>query len=247
MAGGIYTKGQKTMKKPDPAVPFQDTLELRNEIIACGLHLRDKLGYFISSWGNISVRVEKGMLVTPSRVEYHMIVPEDLVLLSWEGKRLAGSRVPTSECEMHRRLMLERSDVGVWIHHHGPWSSVLAGAGKSLPVVADDMAELVGGEVHCAPHVIAGKHVELACAVQKAIGPDSWAVLLANHGVVCGGRTINEAVACCQVVEKSAMMFLLGTLFGGVQTIEESLWQEERERYLFRYGKPEDLKGVLNK
>jgi len=232
-------------QKPPPAVPVQDTPELRNAIIGCGLHLRDKLGYFISSWGNISVRVEKGMLVTPSRVEYHLIAPEDLVLLSWEGKRLAGTRVPTSECEMHRQLMLERPDVGVWIHHHGPWSSVLAGAGKPLPVVADDMAELVGGEVRCAPHIVAGKHRELALAAREAIGPDAWAVLLANHGVVCGGRTIDEAVACCQIVEKSAMMFLFGTLLGGTRTVEEPLWREERERYLFRYGKPEDLKGVL--
>ena len=227
------------------AVPFQDTTELRNEVIACGLHLRDKLGYFVSSWGNISVRVEQGMLVTPSRIAYHLIAPEDLVVLSWEGKRLSGNRVPTSECEMHRRLMLERPDVGVWIHHHGPWSSVVAGTGKPLPVVADDMAELVGGEVRCAPHVVAGKHLELAQAAQEAIGPDAWAVLLANHGVVCGGRSIDEAVACCQIVEKSAMMFLFGSLLGGVQRIEEPLWREERERYLFRYGKPEDLKDVL--
>jgi len=238
-------ESQNKNKKPEPAVPFQDTPELRNAIIACGLQLRDQLGYFISSWGNISVRVEKGMLVTPSRVEYHLIVPEDMVLLSWEGKRLEGSRVPTSECEMHRQLMLERPDVGVWIHHHGPWSSVLAGAGKALPVVADDMAELVGGEVRCAPHIAAGKHIELARAAREAIGPDAWAVLLANHGVVCGGCTIDEAVACCQIVEKSAMMFLFGGLLGGVRPIEESVWREERERYLFRYGKPEDLKDVL--
>lgn len=234
------------MKQPYPAVPFQDSTALRNEIIACGLRLRDQLGYFISSWGNISVRVEKGMLVTPSRVEYHLIVPEDMVLLSWEGKRLEGNRVPTSECEMHRQLMLERPDVGVWIHHHGQWSSVLAGAGKSLPVVADDMAELVGGEVRCAPHIVAGKHIELAHTARNTIGPDAWAVLLANHGAVCGGRTIDEAIACCQIVEKSAMMFLFGTLLGGVRPIEESLWREERERYLFRYGKPEDLKDVLH-
>ena len=233
------------MRTPEPASPIQDTLELRDEIIACGLRLRDQLGYFISSWGNISVRVEHGMLITPSRVEYHLITPDDLVLLSWEGKRLSGTRVPSSECELHRLLLLERPDVGVWIHHHGPWSAVLAGTGQNLPVVADDMAELVGGEVRCARHVVAGKHLELAQAAREAIGPEAWAVLLANHGVVCGGRSLAEALACCQIVEKSAMMLLFGKLLGGVKTIEEALVREERERYLYRYGKPEDLKDVL--
>ena len=233
------------MRNAPHVTPMRDTPELRKEIIACGLHLRDVLGYFISSWGNISVRVEEGMLITPSRVEYHRIAPDDLVLLSWEGKRLSGSRVPSSECELHRQLMLERPDVGVWIHHHGPWSAILAGIHSDLPVVADDMAELVGGEVKCTPHVVAGRHVELAEAARQFVGRDAWAVLLANHGVVCAGRSIPEAVACCQIVEKSAQMYVYGSLLGGLRPIEESMWREERERYLFRYGTQEDLKGVL--
>jgi L-fuculose-phosphate aldolase len=112
-------------------------------------------------------------------------------------------------------------------------------------VVADDLAVVIGGEVRCAPHVVAGRHRELAEAAAEAIGPDACAVLLGNHGVVAGGRDLAEAVAASQIVEKAALIFVQGQALGGAQVIPEELWREERHRYLYKYGKHEDLAGLL--
>jgi L-fuculose-phosphate aldolase len=228
-----------------PAQPFQDSVELRREVIETCLFLRDRLGYFIATWGNISVRLEEGLLVTPSRVPYEDLRPEDLVVVAWEGGVLRGHRVPTSETELHRQLMRERPDFGAIVHSHSPWASVCACAHKSIPVFCDDLAEIIGGEVQCSRHAVAGRHRELAVAAREAIGPDACAVLLGNHGVAVGGRDLAEATAASQVLEKAAMVLIQAEAVGGVQVIPEDLWREERHRYLFKYGKPEDVAEIF--
>ena len=223
----------------------QDTTELRQAVIRACLLMRDRLGYFVGTWGNISARVEDGVLVTPSRMIYDEVTPGDLVVVGWTGGVVRGSRVPTSELELHRQILRKRSDLGALVHSHSPWASVCACAHRSIPVLADDMAEVIGGEVRCAPHVPAGRHRELAQAAAENIGPDACAVLLGNHGVVAGGRDLAEAIVASQFVEKAAMILIRAEALGGVRPIIEASWREERHRYLYKYGKPEDLAGVI--
>lgn len=234
-----------TGKNEQIAAIHDDTAELRAEVICTCLFLRDRLGYFVGTWGNISVRVPDGLLVTPSRTQYDAIQPEDLVVVGWEGGVVRGHRVPTSEMELHRQIMRQRPDLGALVHSHSPWASVCACAGRSIPVLTDDMAEVVGGEVRCAPYVPAGRHRELANAAAENIGPDACAVLLANHGVVAGGRDLAEAVVANQFLEKAAMILIQAASLGGARPIPEERWREERHRYLYKYGKPEDLAGIL--
>jgi L-fuculose-phosphate aldolase len=228
-----------------PATTHHDTPELRQAVLSTCLLMRDRLGYFVGTWGNISVRLEDGLLVTPSRMAYDDITTDDLVVVAWEGGVLRGNRLPTSEFELHRQILRKRPDLGALIHSHSPWASVCACAGRAIPVLADDMAEVIGGEVRCAPHAPAGRHRELAGAAAEAIGPDAWAVLLGNHGVVAGGRDLAEAVVTSQFVEKAALIFIHAQALGGVRPIAEELWREERHRYLYKYGKPEDMAELL--
>ena len=228
-----------------PVAPLPDTTALRQQVIDTCFLMRDRLGYFVGTWGNISVRLSDGLLVTPSRVHYEDLEPKDLVVVAWEGGVLRGERLPTSETELHRRLLLQRPDLGALIHSHSPWASVCACAHQSIPVLADDMAEVIGGEVKCAPYVPAGRHRELAEAARQAIGPDAGAVLLGNHGVVAGARDLDEAVVACQFVEKAALILVHAQPLGGVRPIPEALWREERDRYLYKYGRREDLEDLL--
>lgn len=231
----------------EAVVALPDTEGLRRQIITTCLTLRDRLGYFVGTWGNISVRVEEGLLLTPSRLAYHQLQPEDLVVVSWDANIVKGDRLPTSEMELHRVLMLERPSFGALIHAHSPFASVLACAHRSIPVMVDDMAEVIGGEVCCSPYVSAGKHQALAQAARETIGPEACAVLMGNHGVIAGGRDLEEALVAIQFVEKAAMILIQAESLGGVKTIPEDLWREERQRYLFKYGNPEDMQGIIAK
>ena len=228
-----------------PVTPLEDTIALRQKVIDTCFLMRDRLGYFVATWGNISVRLADGLLVTPSRMNYEGLEPKDLVVVAWEGGVLRGERLPTSEMELHRQVLLERPDLGALIHSHSRWASVCACAHKTIPVLVDDMAEVIGGEVRCAPYVPAGRHRQLAEAAREAIGPDAGAVLLGNHGVVAGARDLDEAVVACQFVEKAAMILVHAKSLGGARPIPEALWREERDRYLYKYGKREDLEDLL--
>jgi L-fuculose-phosphate aldolase len=199
----------------------------------------------VGTWGNVSVRLADGLLLTPSRMDYADLTTDDLVVVDWEGGVLRGDRLPTSELELHRQIMLRRADLGALVHSHSPWASVCACAGRSIPVLTDDVAEVIGGQVHCTPYVSAGRHRELARAVSETIGPDACAVLLGNHGVVAGGRDLAEAAVACQFVEKAAMILVHAEALGGAKPIPEKLWREERDRYINKYGKAEDLAGLM--
>ena len=70
-------------------------------------------------------------------------------------------------------------------------------------------------------------------------------MLLGNHGVVAGGRDLEEALVALQFVEKAAMILIRAESLGGAVPIPEPLWREERHRYLYKYGRPEDMRGVI--
>jgi L-fuculose-phosphate aldolase len=217
---------------------ISDGTAIRQEMIAACNNLAH-LGFFISTWGNISVRVEEGMLITPSRMDYAQLVPEDIVLISMDGRKLRGERVPSSETALHHLVMTTRPDMGAIVHTHSPYASIIACAQRALPVVVEDMAQIIGGTVHCAPYTPGGRHHELAEAVTSALGDEAMAVLLANHGVLAGGRTLEEAMTACRVLEKAALLYLHAEMLGGCYRIPDAAVREERHRFLYKYGKPE--------
>ena len=92
-------------------------IEMRKEIIKTGILLSEK-GLIQGTGGNISCRTEKGILITPSGMDYSALVPEDLVLLDHEGKVVEGARKPSIEKEMHMKIYQLRKDINAVIHTH---------------------------------------------------------------------------------------------------------------------------------
>jgi L-fuculose-phosphate aldolase len=224
-----------------PSTPVKDTPGLRRKVIQTCLELRDRWGLFLGPWGNASVRLETGILLTPTRMAYEEMRAEDLVVVDWEGTVVSGKRLPSSEGAVHRHLLRKRGEIGAFVHHHGPWSSVCACAGASIPVIVEDMAQLVGGEVSCTRYVRGGEHECLGQAAAAAIGPDAWAVLLQSHGAICGGRDIEEAALCARIIEKAAMIWVQARALGGARLMPDESWRLERHRFLYQYGTDADL------
>ncbi len=219
-----------------PVEPAKDIPELRDQLIEACIEM-SRLGFFIGTWGNISVRIEEGLLITPSAVDYNTMTREDLVVVSWDGDRISGTRSPSSEMQLHRTLLLRRPDLGAVLHSHSVYASACAVAGKTIPVTAEDIAQIIGGEVKCAPYIPGDRHVELAEGAWEAMGEYSAAVLLQNHGPVVAGRNISEAVIAARVLEKAAHIFILANSLGSVISIPEENVLNERDRFLYRYGK----------
>ena len=213
-----------------------DFPEMRNEVIETCRWLQRE-GYIFGTWGNISVRLEDGnILITPSKVSYDAMTPEDLVVLAPDGTVVSGHRLATSERELHRGIMNARPDIGAIIHVHSACAMAVAAAGESIPPLSEEMCQLIGGEIPITGRFVPSeKHLELGEEATRSIG-DKNALLIRNHGSVACGHTLEEAKVCCQVVEKSAQIYL-AVRNGGFTPVEEKWVKAGREYFLHAYGK----------
>lgn len=210
----------------------------RRAMIDMGLRL-EREGLVIGTYGNLAVRTEQGMLVTPTRVDYKDLVPDDIVSLTLDGKVEPSRRLPSSETSVHRLILAARDDVTAVIHTHALHATAVSCTNASIPVIVEEQAQVLGGEIPCTRYVPAGKHRELGEEVVRALGAGN-AVLLANHGLVTCGRSLEEAYFATLVAERVARMWLLTGGSKGASTIPDALARSERERYLYRYGTPAD-------
>lgn len=176
--------------------------ELREAIVACGRRLA-ATGLVQGTWGNIAVRLDqRNMLVTPSGLDYLALTAEDIVKVDLDTLAYASRRKPTSERKLHQAVLTARPNVGAVIHTHSPDCSVLAAAGASLPAVTDEMRALVGDGAMTAPHALPSTARLSRVALAALEGRN--ACLLANHGVLCCGRDLDEAYRICEVMEGAA-------------------------------------------
>ena len=216
---------------------MKDCIELRQEVIDTCLWLKAQ-GLVFSTWGNISVRLDDGnILITPSKVDYDSMTPEDLVVLAPDGTQVSGTRLSTSEREIHRKVMNKRSDVGAIIHMHSPYAMMAAARNEGVPVISEEMCQLLGGAIPLSTEFVpSDMHVKLGEVVTNSVN-ETNAILIRNHGPVCFGKNLAEARVCCQVVEKSCKMYIHLLAAGGFQTISDENVARGRDYFLNSYGK----------
>lgn len=163
------------------------------------------LGLTHGTSGNVSSRVAGGMLITPTGMPYDTLEPADVVAMGFDGTVFAGERRrPSSEWRMHAGLYRARPDIGAVVHGHSPSATAVACLGKDLPPFHYMIAMAGGNSVRCAPYALFGTDA-LADLAAEAM-TDRWACLLAHHGLLAAGPTLDRAVAVAAEVE-----FLAGT------------------------------------
>jgi Ribulose-5-phosphate 4-epimerase and related epimerases and aldolases len=215
---------------------YNNSDSIKKSILEACLWLQEK-GLVIGTWGNVSVRSGNKIILTPSRIDYNKMKVEDMVTIDMEGKVVEGYNKPTSEKEVHRLIYVHREDVGSVIHCHSEVASAACCIGKPIPPLLEEMSQLLGGEIpSTSVYIPAGHHTELGEEVARSIG-DKNAVLIRNHGPVCCGRDINEALLACQVVEKAAKVYMSLYRPTNPLVITDKHVQEERYRYVYKYGK----------
>jgi L-fuculose-phosphate aldolase len=173
----------------------------------------------IGTWGNISVLDPDTDLVyiKPSGMNYNEIDLEDIMVIDKKGKIVEGFRKPSIEMPMHLSIYNARKDVKAIVHYHPIYSSVLAVTGFSLPGICEDFVQIVGEKVLCAKYALPGSE-ELAKNAVVSLGNRN-AVFLLNHGTLCVGRDIKEAMKVCYVVEKTAHIYILSKNLGKCRVI----------------------------
>ncbi len=178
--------------------------------------------------GNVSVvNRELGYYaLSPSGKDYFTIKPEEVAILTLDGEIVEAPFKPSTEHELHRMLLVDRPEMNSVIHAHTNYATTLSCLRIGLPSLHYLIA-LAGKDIRCAEYATFGTK-ELAENVVVAM-KDRFAAIMANHGVIAGGRDaanafkkLEEIEYCCQLYWQVRAMGLEPVL----------LSEEEMEKHL---------------
>jgi 3-dehydro-4-phosphotetronate decarboxylase len=203
---------------------------LREEISAFGALLTG-LGLAHGATGNISVRLEDGVLVTPTNSRLGRLDPARIARLDRDGRHIGGDP-PSKEAFLHQCVYEMRPSAQAIVHLHSTHSvaiSCLAGLNEDdvLPPLTAYYVMRVG-KLPLVPYFPPGD-TRLAAAVRQVAAKHA-AVLLANHGPVVAGKSLDAAVGAIEELEATAKLHLL--LHGHrARPLDPEQVQELREMY----------------
>jgi ribulose-5-phosphate 4-epimerase/fuculose-1-phosphate aldolase len=181
----------------------------REQIVEFGRSLFER-GLSAGSSGNISVRLEDGWLLTPTNASLGRLDPARLSKLDWEGRLVSGDQ-PSKEAFLHRAMYQQREGAGAIMHLHSTHSaavSCMCGLNHDdcIPPLTPYFVMKIG-RLPLVPYHRPGDP-QLAGAI-GALARKHSAVLLANHGPVVSGSTLEAAVYAAEELEETAKLFLL--------------------------------------
>jgi len=182
------------------------------------------LGLVTGMAGNVSRRLgpqggRQLLAITPSSRDYLTLAPDDIQILDFKGQKVEGDLKPSVETPLHIGIYRARKDINAIIHTHSVFASAMAVAGISIPAIIDEQAAFLGGAIKLAKYAPSGspglvKNTVIALS-------DRYAVLLANHGAVGVGANLPAALHACDLLENTAMIYLLALSTGSVNELPD--------------------------
>jgi L-fuculose-phosphate aldolase len=192
-------------------------------------------GLSAGSSGNASERTAQGMRITPSGVLPERLDAEGLVEMSLDGQVFHGRLAPSSEWPMHAAIYLARPDAQAIVHCHSHHATALACCGRDIPAFHYMVAVAGGDSIRCAPYALFGSS-ELAAHAVTALR-ERKACLLANHGQIALGETIEAALALATEVEALAAQYCAALAIGGPRLLDADAMNQVMQRFS-GYGQP---------
>ena len=202
----------------DPVATASSAFAARRQICEMGRRIY-QLGFVAANDGNLSARIgDDRVLCTPTGVSKGFLTEEMLAICDMDGTQVSGSMKISSEIRMHLEAYRLRADVAAVVHAHPPTATGFAVAGLDLTeCVLPEVVVLLGG-VPLAPYGTPG-------------GPDIFepmrpllekydAVLMANHGAVTLGKSVQEAHFKMETVEHFARIVLVSRQLGATNTLD---------------------------
>lgn len=181
--------------------------KIKNEVCEAGKRLL-KEGLVARTWGNVSIKVnDQQMVITPSGRPYDELTPNDMVLVDFYTLKYEGSIKPSSELKLHCEVYKTRPHINAVIHTHQMYASIVAAAQKDVVVLEEEHQRILGAKViKAAPYALPNTKkitVETAKAIEQ-----SNAALMANHGVVCIGESLEKTFEVARTLENACELFI---------------------------------------
>ena len=190
--------------------------------------------------GNLSVRLARGFLITPSGMAYDAMRPSDLVACAPDGTP-RGTRTPSSEWRLHRDVYAAREDVVAIVHAHPTFATTLACLHRPIAAVHYQLATAGVPEVRCAPYATFGTEA-LSRVTVETLGAAN-ACLMANHGLIAVGGSLEEALKVARDVEWVAELTCRAGSLGRPKVLARAELEQVIEKFA-TYGQPRGRKKV---
>lgn len=180
------------------------------------------------SSGNLSVRLSGGFLVTPSGLPNDTLQAGQMVAVDMQG-RSSGNLKPSSEWRIHRDIYRARPEVHAVVHAHSPYAVSLACLRRDIPSFHYMIAAAGGKDIRCAGYATFGTQA-LSDNVLAAL-QDRRACLMANHGLVAVGASLDAALSLAMEVEELCAQYWRASLMGEPVLLDDAEMDEVLERF----------------
>ena len=192
---------------------------LKQEIVNGSKKIYAK-GLVVFGEGNISARIPGSdeFFITPTLNNYETITTNDIVHMNFNGTKLSAGKSASSEYRLHVALYNDRPRVNYIVHTHSPYASMFSIVRKEIPVLFEEMVIFLGGNIPVSDFGRANTD-EISSTALAGMKSKN-AVLMANHGMLAVGRTMENTVKTAERVEKMARVYWGALQIGTVNTIE---------------------------
>ncbi len=171
--------------------------------------------------GNMSIfcREDNCMVITPSSYDYDIMELEDVVVIDLDGNLIEGIHKPSSEWKMHAEIYKHLPDTGAVVHTHSPYATSFAVLRREIPVVLIEMIPFLKGSVEVSDYAKQGSAQVGLNAVP--ILKNKNACLMANHGALTIGESIEAAYINSVYLEDAAKIYHLACIAGTPAVLDE--------------------------
>ena len=168
--------------------------------------------------GNVSARLGPDrVLATPAGFSKVDVAPDDLVVVSGDGRKLNGEHAVSTEIGVHLRAYLRRPDVHAVVHAHPPTATGLAATGQTIPDDVFPEATVLLGPVPLVRYATPGTPALADAFEEHWSGHDAF--LMANHGALTLGGSLRVAHQRMESLEHTARILAAARAFGSVQSL----------------------------
>jgi L-fuculose-phosphate aldolase len=194
--------------------------KIKQEICEIGDRIYKK-GFAAANDGNISYRISDNQVVcTPTGISKGFMKPDDLCMVDMDGNQTGGRLKATSEIKLHLAIMKERPELKSVVHCHPPHATAFGIAREPIPQCVLPEVEIFLGDVPVAKYDIPGSQ-DFANTILPFV-KKSNVIILANHGTVSYGETVEKAYWATEILDAYCRMLILARSLGKVNYFTES-------------------------
>ena len=210
--------------------------ELRRQLIETAQAMNQS-GLNKGTSGNLSVRFNNGLFITPSGMDYSNLNEDDIVWMTLAGDA-EGKRQPSSEWRFHAAIYENRPEATAVLHAHPVNCTALACLERGIPAFHYMVAVAGGKDIRCSEYATFGSE-ELSQHVIDAL-QDRKACLMAHHGLTCFEKDLPSALKLAVEVEQLAAMLMQILPVGEPNFLSDEEMQRVVEKFA-NYGSQAQL------